>query len=143
MSPSRLVSAVLLIASAVYFLDLFLRWSLGEGHGSFVVLGELVGWDVSVAAISGPVALALALVEVAAMTAVWRSRAQRLVSFFLAAGTGVLAVSAVLNLRWGGSYDALRFGRFAAGAWIALALGIVLLACAGLRLAELRASRAG
>jgi hypothetical protein len=140
---SKFVSAVLLVASAVYFLDLFLRWSSGEGHGSFVVIGQVVGWDVSVAAISGPVALALALVEVAAMTAVWRSGAQRLVSFFLAAGTGVLAVAAVLNLRWGGSYDVLRFGRFAAGAWIALALGIVLLACAALRLVELRASRAG
>jgi len=138
----RLVSVTLLVASAVYFLDLFLRWSLNNERGSFVVLGELVGWDVSVAAISGPAALALELVEIAAVTAVWRSRAQRLVSFFVAAGTGILAVAAVLNLRWGGSYDVLRFGHFAAGAWVALALGIVLLACAALRLVELRASRA-
>ena len=36
-----------------------------------------------------------------------------------------------------------RFGHFAACAWIALGLGIVLLLAAALRLAELRASRAG
>jgi hypothetical protein len=139
----RAVSATLLVASAAYFVDMFLRWSSPAKQGTFVVFGDVVGWNIAPAAISGPAALGLALVEVAAVTAVWTSRAQRLVSFFLAAATGVLAVAAVLDLRWGGSYVTLRFGRFAPGAWIALGLGIVLLACGALRLAELRASRAG
>lgn len=140
----RLVSAALLGASALYFVDLFLRWSSGEGHGSLVIIGQLVGWDVSVAATSAPRRSlsrrrgrrddgGVAVARAAARVVLPRGRN----------GTGVLAVAAVLNVRWGGSYDALRFGRFAAGAWIALALGIVLLACAALRLAELRASRAG
>jgi hypothetical protein len=139
----RLAPAILLVAAAAYFVDMFLRWASPARHGTFVAFGDVVGWNIAPAAISGPAALGLALVELAAVTAVWRSRAQRLVSFFLAAATGVLAVSAVVDLRWGGSFTSFRFGEFATGAWIALALGIVLLLGAVLRLAELRASRAG
>jgi hypothetical protein len=117
---------------------MFVRWAPRHG-GDAELFGsvKLTGWEIPIAGNAAITALALVLVELAGVTSAWRSRGQRLVSFFLAAATGAFAVGGLVHLRWGGYYH-LRVGQFAYGAWIGLALGILLLAAAALRLAELR-----
>lgn len=132
----RASSAVVLAGAGAYFVDMFLRWT-DRGRDGFVTLGAETGWDTGIAVFSGSTALALALVELAAVTGAWRSRAQRLLAFFLAAATGVFAVGAIVHLRWGGGLAVGRFGDLAPGAWIALGLGAVLVAVAGVELRAL------
>ena len=129
----RLASSyVFATVGAAYFVDMFLRWTPPSGL-------RTTGWDTGVTSPGGVTALGLLLVELTAMLGVWRSRVQRLLGFYLGSATAILAIGGLVHLRWGGFYS-LGVHRFAYGAWIALALGIVLLAVAGARLRDLLAS---
>src|SRR5438477_7035778 len=121
-------SPVLLLVATAYFVDLFLRWAPRHhtGEGTYIVsIGRVTGWETGPSASSGVTALGLMLVELAAVAGVWRSRSQRLVGFFLAAATAVLALGGLAHMRWG-SYLRIGFGQFAFGAWIALGLGALM-----------------
>jgi len=119
---------------AAYFVDMFLRWTPPSGV-------RTTGWDTGVTSLGGVTALGLFLVELTALLGVWRSRTERLLGFFLGSATAMLAIGGLVHLRWGGFYS-LGVHRFAYGAWIALALALVLLAASGARLRDLLASAA-
>jgi|SRR5205809_1455219 len=129
----RLASPLVLTAvGAAYFVDVFLRWTTTSGV-------RTTGWDLGVTPLGGVSALGLFLVELTALLGVWRSRTERLLGFYLGAATAILAIGGLVHLHWGGFYS-LATHRFAYGAWIALALAIVLLAASGARLRDLLAS---
>jgi hypothetical protein len=117
---------IFLLAGSAYVVDLFLHW-FGRAFG---------GWDVALLATSGYLALALVLVELARLRAVWRSPTSSLLEFFLAAGAGLLCVAGLLHVHWNGGIITLKFSEYEYGAWIGLALAIIFLAGAVLRLRE-------
>jgi type IV secretory pathway VirB2 component (pilin) len=140
----RLSSTIFLLAGAVLFVDMFLRWAPRTTRSSTsetfsIEIYKVSGWDVTPGWVAGSAVVVLVLAELAGIAGVWRSPIQRLVGFFVGAPTAVLALAAVVRLHWG-SYISFKLGQFAYGAWIALGLGIVLLAAATLRLAELRST---
>src|SRR5437667_11699106 len=98
---------------AAYFVDMFLRWTPPSGL-------RTTGWDTGVTSLGGVTALGLLLVELTGLLGVWRSRAERLLGFYLASATAILAIGGLAHLRWGGFYS-LGVHRFAYGARIALA----------------------
>ena len=122
-------SLLALVAAAGSFVCLFLPW-LGEA-------GQTVsGWNLQLGRDLGLVALAVVLVELLVLARAWASHGAALVSFCLIAGAGVLGVSAVADLRWGGLISS-GFSAFQYGAWLALVFAILLVALAVLRLAAL------
>jgi hypothetical protein len=123
---------VLSLAGSAYFVDLFLRWGPPRAAG---LGGTFTGWDLTIAVASGETVVALLLVEVVRATGIWRTPGSALLTFFLAAGTAILAVSALVHLRWGGFYH-LAFGDFGYGAWVGLTLAVALAAGAILYLGE-------
>ena len=126
---SGLLALLPLGAGAALFVSLFLPW-LGLGGQT------QSGWSVPLGVEFGLVALALVLVELLALAGAWTSLGFELVAFCLTAAAGLLGVSAVANLRWGLQFN--NFSLFQYGAWVGLALAIVLVGLAVLRLAALR-----
>jgi hypothetical protein len=118
---------VLILAGIAYFIDLFLHWSAGGDLSGVPV----TGWDLSLAQTSGQSVIALLLLELLRVTGVWRTRTTAILAFFLAAGTAVLALSALVHVHWGGFYH-LPLGEFGYGAWLALTLALALAAGAAL-----------
>src|SRR5439155_22337868 len=108
------------------------RWTTTGGVGR-------AGLDLGVTPLGGVGARRLFLVELTALLRVWRSRAERLLGLYLGAATAILAIGGLVHLHWVGFYS-LATHRYAYGAWIALALAIVLLAASGARLRDLLAS---
>ena len=130
----RGLSTVALAAGFGLFVTLFMPW-LGEGGST------QPGWNLPVAHDTGLVALAVVLVELLVLARAWISRGSELVAFCLVAATGLLGVSALANLRWGGLISA-GFGFFEYGAWLGLVFAVLLILVAALRLAALRRPRA-
>jgi hypothetical protein len=130
-AASGLLALLPLGAAAALFVSLFLPW-LGLGGQT------QSGWSVPLGAEFGLVALAAVLVELLAFAGAWTNRAFELVAFCLIAAAGLLGVSAVANLRWGLQFN--NFSLFQYGAWVGLALAIVLVCLAALRLVALRRS---
>lgn len=120
-----------LLLGAAYFVCLFLPWFGAFGRSE-------AGWTFS--GQSGVAALALVLCETLRVTRVWATRGSELLGFALSAATGLLAVEALANLRWGGPLGEIRFSAFKYGAWISLALAVLLIIVGALRLASLRRS---
>jgi hypothetical protein len=120
----RGLSILALALAAGYFVVLFLPWFARSESGWFI------GHD------AGVLALAVVLVESLRLSRAWVSRGSRLTAFCLVAATGVLGLEAVVNLRWGGLFPPGFFFRY--GAWIGLALSILLCAVAVLQLTTLR-----
>ena len=134
MRRTDLSSAVLLLAGAAFFVDLFVRWG-PSSNGGFV--SKFSGWDISLISTAGEAALALVLVELGRMTDLWRTPTSALLGFFLATGAGILALGGLVRLRWAAFYG-LKFGRWGYGAWIGLVLALALLFGAYLRRVEHR-----
>jgi len=130
-APSELPALLPLGAAAALFVSLFLPW-LGLGGQT------QSGWSVPLGVEFGLLALAVVLVELLALAGAWTSRGFELVAFCLTAGAGLLGVSAVANLRWGLQFNS--FSLFQYGAWVGLALAIVLIGLAALQLTALRRS---
>jgi hypothetical protein len=120
-----------LVLGAAYFVCLFLPWLGAFGR---TVSGWTFGGE------SGVVALAVVLCETLRVTRAWFTRGSELLGFSLTAATGLLALEALANMRWGGSFGDIRFSAFDYGAWISLAIAVLLLIVAALRLAALRRS---
>jgi hypothetical protein len=118
-----------LAAGVGWFVCLFMPWLGESGH-------TISGWNIQLGRDSGLIALAAVLVELLALARPWISRASALATFCLVAGAGVLGISALADLRWGGLI-VNGFSAFGYGAWLGLAFAILLLALAGLRLAAL------
>jgi hypothetical protein len=116
------------VLGIAYFVVLFLPWIGGFGRTES-------GWMFG-AHDSGQVALALVLVESLRLSGVWASRGSERLDFCLLAATGVLGIEALVSLRWGG-LESGGFGPFQYGAWLGLAIAILLIALATLRLAAL------
>jgi hypothetical protein len=128
----RTLSVLLLAAASGFFVDLFLRWLGQGGHG-------ISGWGIPLSSYAGVLALGVVLVELVRIVDVWTSRAASIVGFFLAAAAAVMGLSELINLRWGGVLST-GFGTWCYGAWIGLALAVVLLGLATARLNELSTS---
>jgi hypothetical protein len=126
---ARGLAALALAAAAGSFACLFMPW-LGQG-------GRTVsGWNFELSRDFGVVALAVVLVELLFLARAWISRGSELVAFCLVAAAGVLGVSAVADMRWGG----LAFGSFSLfqyGAWLGLVFAVLLVVLAALRLSAL------
>jgi hypothetical protein len=125
----RGLTMLALATAAAAFVSLFLPW-LGFGGRAEA------GWNVPLGTEFGLVSLAVVLVELLSVARAWTSRGAELVAFSLVAGTGAIGVSTVANLRWGGLLPA-GFSAFQYGAWLGLALALVLILLAALRLAAL------
>jgi hypothetical protein len=123
------LSLLAVAASAGSFVCLFLPWLGFAGHAQ-------AGWNVPLGVEYGLVALALVLVELLTLGRAWTSRGSVLATFCLVAGAGVLGVSMVANLRWGGLLPT-GFSAFEYGAWLGLAFSIVLIGVAAVRLGPL------
>ncbi len=138
----RLLSALLALVTAVFVVDLFLRWTEGrEGEISF---GETTGVDLVPGFLCLPGGVVLFLWEALGAGGVRRTvRSDSLVSFMLAATTGVIAITAVVHLKWGSPFP--NGNDLAYGALAAIPLAILLLAGAVAHLAlhvlESRAAR--
>ena len=123
---------VLVLGGAALFIDMFLHWTRGGGLG-----GSLSGWQLQLANQGGLLALGVVLVELTRIRGVWVTPTSGLLSCLLAAATGILVVSGLINLHWGYS-TGLKLSSYGYGAWIALALAVALLFGAWLRLEERR-----
>jgi hypothetical protein len=122
--------AVLALAAAAgSFVCLFMPWLGFAGRTQS-------GWNVPLARDYGLLALAVIVVELLALARAWKSRGSELVAFCLVGGAGLLGVSAVVDLRWGGLTGG-GFSLFEYGAWLGLVFSLVLLALGALRLAVL------
>jgi|SRR5215216_3135406 len=125
----RLLSALLAFVTAGFVVDLFLRRT--EGRGGEFSFGETTGVDIVPGFLCLPGGLALSFWK---LPGVRRSaRSDSLVSFPLAATTGVTAITAVVHLKWGSPYP---YGHdLAYGALAAIPLAVLLLAGAVAHLA--------
>jgi hypothetical protein len=121
----RGLSSVAVVSAAGAFVCLFMPWLSFAGHAQ-------AGWGLPLGAYFGLLALASVLVEVA-------TARSDVVAFCLDAAAGIVGISAVANLRWGGFLGS-GFSVFAYGAWLGLACAIPLIGVAALRLAVLRRS---
>jgi hypothetical protein len=130
-APDRDYSLLALVLGAAYFVCLFLPWFGFAGR-------DEAGW--TFAGESGVAALALVLCETLRISRAWTTRGSEILGFALAAGTSLLAAEALANLRWGGPFGDIRFSTFRYGAWISLAIAVLLLVVAALRLSALRRS---
>jgi hypothetical protein len=119
-----------LAAAAGSFVSLFMPWFGFGGRGES-------GWNLPLGAELGLLTLAVVLVELLRLARAWISRGSELLTFCLVAAAGLLGVSSVANLRWGG-FTGGGFSLFEYGAWLGFALGVVLIALAALRWAALR-----
>jgi hypothetical protein len=126
--PSRLLAFGLAVAGGAMAVDLFLPWSRGDQYH-----GRSIGWNSGPGFVCG-VAATLLLVWEGAWSG-WNKDA--FAGFLLAAMSGLLGVGNLFLMRWSSSFvpSALHL---AYGAWIGLALSIVLLIAAWLRLVEHR-----
>jgi hypothetical protein len=97
------------------------------------------GWNVPLGVEYGFLSLAVVLVQLLSLARAWTSRGFELVTFCLTAGAGLIGVSAVANLRWGGLLGG-GFSEFEYGAWLGLVLAALLIVLAALRLSFLRRS---
>lgn len=130
-AASGLLPLLPLCAAAASFVSLFLPWlGLGGQNQS--------GWSVPLGVEFGLLALAVVLVELLSLAEAWTSRGFELVAFCLTAAAGLMGVSAVANLRWGLQFN--NFSLFQYGAWVGLALAIVLVCLGAVRLIALRRS---
>ncbi len=115
-----------LVVAAGLFVSLFLPW-----------VGPISGWALRTGAESGMLALAVVLVELLRLTGAWLSRGAHLVAFCLTAAAGIMGVTNFVTLRWGAGGQ-FPFSAFRYGAWLALALAILLAVLALRQMAELR-----
>ena len=136
MQRAGISTLILFLGGTALFVDMFLRWGprSSAGYG-----GTFMGWDVPFATTGAFLGLALALVELVRLQAIWWTPTSSLLGFFLAAGSGLITLSALAHLRWG-AVLLLKFGDFGYGAWIAVAVSVALLVGAWLRLTEQRAT---
>ena len=126
---------ILFLAGAAFFIDVFLDWTrVGGGQ-----TGNVNGWQIQLVNQAGLIALALALVELARIRALWLTPTSALLGCLLGAAAAVLAVGGLANMHWG-NYVGLKFSRYGYGAWIGLAIAAALLYGAWLRLSEDRVS---
>jgi hypothetical protein len=121
---------ILVLGGAALFVDMFLHWTRVGGLG-----GNLSGWQLPVMNQAGLVVLTLEPVEATRIHGVWRTPTSGLLGCLLGAATGILVVSGLINLHWGYP-TGLKFSRYGYGAWIALALALVVLFGAWSRLEE-------
>jgi len=119
---------VALVLAAGLFVALFLPWF------SFAS-----GWALRTGDEAGLVALGLVLVELLRLTGSWTARGSQLVAFCLTAAAGIMGVTTFVTFRWG-SGAPVGFSSFRYGAWIALALGILLIVVAVAQLNAVRRS---
>jgi hypothetical protein len=117
--------AALFLAAAL-FVSHFLPWF------SFAS-----GWVLRTGDDAGLIALALVLVELLRLVGSWNSHAAQLVGFCLTAAAGIMGVTTFATFRWG-SGAPIAFSSLSYGAWLALALGILLIVLAVARLSALR-----
>ncbi len=122
------MSMLALVLAAAFFVVLFLPW-IGS-HGQFSESGWILARD------PGDLALAVILVEVLRLGRIWISRGSGLLAFCLTGAAGILGVESLANIGWGGLLPS-TFRAFQYGAWLALAVSILLIAVAALRLASL------
>jgi hypothetical protein len=132
--PVRQLATVSSVVAAAYFVDLFLPWFGPGGH-------SIAGWGTPVTAYSGLLALGVVLVGGARELGTWTTTGSAVAGLLLAAATGVMAITALINLRWGG-YGVGGFSGWRYGAWIGLAVALVLLVVVALQVRPpLRSSR--
>ena len=117
---------VAILLAAGYFVALFLPW--------FSIAS---GWALRTGDDAGVIALAVVLAELLRLTGSWTSRGAQLVAFCLTAAAGIMGVTTFVTFRWGSGAD-ISFSAFRYGAWIGLALGILLIVVAA---AQLNAAR--
>ena len=123
---ARGIAVLALALASASFVSAFLPWVGFDGRNES-------GWSVPLVTDFGLLALAIVLLELLALLRSWTTRGSELLAFCLTAAAGVIGVSAVVNLRWG-SLAEFGFSVFQYGAWITLALSILLLVLAALRL---------
>jgi hypothetical protein len=134
----RLSSAILCLAGAAFFVDLFFRWAPRTLHAEGSSFGRVTGWDVGLTYLAAEAVVALLLVELAGFGGVWRSRTPRLLGFFLGAAAGIFAVSALVRMHGTSGLQGFRLAQYNYPAWIGLGLAVLLLVGAALRLDEVR-----
>ena len=122
---ARLLSVIVGLLAAALVVDLFFHWT--EGRGGEFNIGATTGLDSGPGFFTFATALALVLWELGGVLGVPRTvRSDDLVAFFLAAGTALAAMGAVIHLKWGASSP---FGSdLAVAALLAIPLAILLLA---------------
>lgn len=126
---ARGLSLLALAAAAGAYVCLFMPWLGQNGH-------TVSGWNFELPRAYGLLVLAVVLVELLALARAWISSGAELIVFCLVAAAGVVGVSAVADLRWGGIND-LGFSVLAYGAWLGLVFSILLILLAALLLARL------
>jgi hypothetical protein len=131
-------SKILLLAAAALFVDMFLQW----GRDSDGFANNFTGWDTTLTAWAGVLALAVVLVESVRWRGVWWTWTSSLLGFFLGAACGILMIAGLIHMHWGSFIIKLKFSEFGYGAWAALVLAVILLMGAWMRLEEHRAGRA-
>ena len=126
---ARGLTVLALAVAAASFVTLFLPWLDYAGRSA-------LGWSVPLGVEFGLLALAVVLVELLALGRAWISRGSELLAFGLTAAAGLIGVSAIVNLHWGGLVTG-GFSEFDYGAWLGLVLSILLIVVAALQLAVL------
>jgi hypothetical protein len=129
--PARQLSAVVALVAAAFLVDLFFDWTETRGG-----LGTRTGLDSGPGFLCFATSVALLLWEVLGALEVVRTRTARadsLVAFFLAAGSALTGIAAVIHLKLGppSGFES----DLAAGAFLAIPLSILLLAGAVAHLA--------
>lgn len=125
--PGRLLSLLTALLAAALVVNLFFDWT--EGRGGEFDIGVTTGLDSGPGFFAFATALALVLWELLGALGVRRTaRADSLVAFFLAAGSALAALAALIHLKWG---PPSPFGAdLAIAALLTIPLLILLLACA-------------
>jgi hypothetical protein len=121
--PARLLSALVGLVAAGLVVDLFFSWTERGEEFSFTT----TGLDSSPGFFCFATGIALVLWELLGALGVRRTaRADSLVAFFLAAGSALAAIAAVVHLKWGapGPLD----NDLAIPAFLVIPLSILLLA---------------
>jgi hypothetical protein len=119
-------------AAGGLFISLFMPWFGFGGHTES-------GWNLPLGVEVGLLALAVALVELLWLARAWVSPGSEVFAFCLVAGAALFGVSEVANVRWGG-LTAGGFSPIEYGAWLGLALAVLLVTLAVLRWTALRRS---
>ena len=128
---ARRVSSLVGLVAIAYVVFLFLPWAKGADETS---IGSRAGVDMVPGFLSLASGVVLVLWEVLGAAGVRRAgRSDSLVSFFLAGSTAILGILGVIHAKWG---DSSPFAvDLAYGAFVALALAILLLLGASAHLA--------
>ena len=131
--PSRLLAFGLALAGGALLVDLFLPWTRVDEYR-----GRNVGWNSGAGFACGLAVTLLVVWEGARAAGVWSGwNKDGFAGFLLAAVAGLLGIGNLFLLRWASSFVPSTL-QLAYGAWIGLALSVVLLIGAVLRLIEHR-----